>query len=80
MRKIERLLKLVCAIEDGDRHTSDSLAALLQVTPRTIYRDIKFLRVQGWRIPGGAGFGYTFAGRPRINGYSNNQTATEVRP
>lgn len=79
LRKSERLLKLVRAIEDGGRHTSDSLASLLQVTPRTIYRDIKFLRLQGWRIPGGAGFGYTFAGRARVKGYHNNQTASEAR-
>lgn len=80
LRKGERLLKLVGAIEDGGRHTSERLAELLQVTPRTIYRDIKFLRLQGWRIPGGAGFGYTFAGRPRTNCYQNNQTTSEARP
>ncbi|MDR6431283.1 HTH domain-containing protein [Brucella pseudogrignonensis] len=79
LRKCERLLKLVGAIEDGGRHTSDDLAELLQVTPRTIYRDIKFLRLQGWRIPGGAGFGYTFAGRPRAQDYRNNSTASEAR-
>lgn len=69
MNRTERLLKLIRAIEDGRRHTSDSLAALLQVTPRTIYRDIAFLRRQGWSIPGGAGFGYVFNGRAKVKGY-----------
>ncbi|MEL4069571.1 HTH domain-containing protein [Ochrobactrum sp. GPK 3] len=69
MRRVERLLQLVRTIEDGQRHTSDSLAALFNVAPRTIYRDIKVLRQQGWRIPGGAGVGYVFMGRAKVKGY-----------
>jgi len=80
MSKAERLLKLVDAIEDGERHTSDGLANLLQVTPRTIYRDIQHLRLQGWRILGGAGFGYLCSGRSVGKGYHNNATAPEARP
>jgi len=69
MSRTDRLLKLIRAIEDGRPHTSDSLATLLNVTPRTIYRDIKVLRQQGWRIPGGAGVGYVFMGRAKGQGY-----------
>lgn len=69
MAKTDRLLKLIRTIEDGRRHTSDGLAELLQVTPRTIYRDIAYLRRQGWRIPGEAGVGYIFLGRAKVQGY-----------
>lgn len=69
MHRTERLSKLIAAIEDGRRHTSDSLAVLLQVTPRTIYRDIADLRRQGWRIPGEAGVGYVFRGRANVANY-----------
>lgn len=79
MSKTERLLKLIRAIEDGRRHTSDSLAELLNVTPRTIYRDIKVLRQQGWRIPGGAGVGYVFMGRAKVQGFHVPTEQPEAR-
>lgn len=60
MTKTERLFKLMQALRVGTPpHTSEALAQDLDVSPRTIHRDIDALRALGAVIDGAAGFGFT---------------------
>jgi predicted DNA-binding transcriptional regulator YafY len=52
-----RLERLLAVAGDG-LVTSADLAARLQVTRRTVYRDIRRLRALGVRIAGERGIGY----------------------
>ncbi|MCG9886203.1 MAG: WYL domain-containing protein [Cyanobacteria bacterium] len=43
-RQLERLVKIDAAIRSGQRHTADSLAALCEVSVRTLQSDLTFMR------------------------------------
>lgn len=60
MRKSERLLQLLVLLRGRRRaSTANDLASRLQVSERTIYRDIQSLQLSGVDIAGEAGVGYS---------------------
>ena len=60
MSRTDRLFQLMQALRSvPPPATAAQLAAMLNVTPRTIYRDIDTLRGLGAVIDGASGFGYT---------------------
>ncbi len=60
MRKSERLLQLLVLLRGRRRaSTANELADRLQVSERTIYRDIQSLQLSGVDIAGEAGVGYS---------------------
>lgn len=62
MARSQRLLDLLSLLRSHYYAvTAESLANKLQVTVRTVYRDIEVLRQQGVNIQGEAGVGYTLA-------------------
>jgi len=58
MRRAERLFQVVQLIRGRRLSTAEFLAARLEVSERTIYRDIAELMTQGVPIEGEAGVGY----------------------
>ncbi|SNS54370.1 helix-turn-helix transcriptional regulator [Antarctobacter heliothermus] len=58
MRRADRLFQIVQALRGGRRTTAAALAEKLEVSRRTIYRDIADLQSTGVPIDGEAGFGY----------------------
>lgn len=58
MRRADRLFHLVQLIRGRRLTTADFLAQRLEVSPRTVYRDIADLQHQGVPIEGEAGVGY----------------------
>ena len=59
MTRSQRLLTLLQHLRDSRRAiTAQTLADTLDVSLRTLYRDIETLRTQGADIRGGAGTGY----------------------
>jgi predicted DNA-binding transcriptional regulator YafY len=59
MRRADRLFRIVQILRGGRLQTARSLAEKLQVSHRTIYRDIQDLQLSGMPITGEAGVGYT---------------------
>lgn len=59
MRRADRLFLLVNALRGRRTVTARRLADLLQVSPRTVYRDVSDLQLSGIPIEGEAGVGYT---------------------
>ena len=59
MRRADRLFRIVQMLRSGRLKTARSLAERLQVSERTIYRDIRDLQLAGQPIEGEAGVGYT---------------------
>jgi predicted DNA-binding transcriptional regulator YafY len=59
MRRADRLFRIVQLLRAGRLQTARSLAQKLEVTPRTIYRDVADLQLSGVPILGEAGVGYT---------------------
>ena len=76
MTRTHRLFQLMQALRDcPPPATARNLAEALEVTPRTIYRDIDALRSLGAVIDGAAGFGYTLiedAAMPPLS-FSNDE-------
>jgi len=59
MRRADRLFRIVQLLRGGRVQTARSLAEKLQVSHRTIYRDVQDLQLSGMPITGEAGVGYT---------------------
>jgi predicted DNA-binding transcriptional regulator YafY len=59
MRRADRLFRIVQFLRLGRLLTAQALAEKLQVSPRTIYRDVQDLQLSGTPIVGEAGVGYT---------------------
>jgi len=59
MRRADRLFRIVQMLRSGRLKTAHALAERLQVSERTIYRDIRDLQLAGQPIEGEAGVGYT---------------------
>lgn len=58
MRRADRLFRIVQQLRGGRLHTARSLSERLQVSERTIYRDVRDLQLSGTPIEGEAGVGY----------------------
>ena len=58
MRRAERLYRLVDELRSRRVTRAEELAATLEVSPRTVYRDIAHLQASGLPIAGEAGVGY----------------------
>lgn len=58
MRRADRLFQLLQLLRGGCVHTAASLAAELEVSERTLYRDIRDLMASGVPVEGEAGVGY----------------------
>ncbi len=58
MRRADRLFQLVHLIRGRRLSTADFLATRLEVSMRTVYRDVAALQAQGVPIDGEAGVGY----------------------
>jgi len=59
MRRDDRLFRIVQFLRAGRLQTARELARKLQVSDRTIYRDVQDLQLSGVPILGEAGVGYT---------------------
>ena len=59
MRRADRLFEIVQLMQSRRFMTAERLAEALEVSPRTIYRDIRDLMATGVPIDGEAGVGYT---------------------
>ncbi len=59
MRRADRLFEIVQLMQSRRFMTAERLAEALEVSPRTIYRDIRDLMATGVPIEGEAGVGYT---------------------
>ncbi|HEY9126496.1 MAG TPA: YafY family protein [Acidobacteriaceae bacterium] len=59
MRRADRLFRIVQLLRAGRLQTARGLATKLQVSERTIYRDVQDLQLSGVPILGEAGVGYT---------------------
>ena len=58
MRRADRLFQIVQLLRGGRRQTARLLAERLEVSERTIYRDIADLQGSGVPVEGEAGYGY----------------------
>lgn len=63
MRRADRIIELLSHLRGGKLTTADELAARLEVSVRTVYRDVVTLQAQGFPIEGQAGMGYVLRGR-----------------
>ena len=59
MRRADRLFRIVQLLRSGRLLTAGRLAAKLEVSVRTLYRDVRDLQLSGMPIEGEAGVGYT---------------------
>jgi predicted DNA-binding transcriptional regulator YafY len=59
VRRADRLFRIVQLLRSGGLRTARSLAERLEVSERTIYRDVRDLQLSGMPILGEAGVGYT---------------------
>lgn len=59
MRRSHRLFDLMQILRDGQLHRAQDLAARLEVSVRTIWRDMDTLRASGVPVEGERGAGYT---------------------
>lgn len=58
MRRADRLMNLIRHLRDGELHRAADLAQAMQVSLRTIYRDMETLAASGVPIEGERGTGY----------------------
>ncbi|GHE46569.1 DNA-binding transcriptional regulator [Camelimonas fluminis] len=66
MRRADRLLELTGYLQEGGVVTAATLAARLEVSVRTVYRDIAALQAQGYPVDGEAGSGYLLRAPVRL--------------
>jgi predicted DNA-binding transcriptional regulator YafY len=59
MRLADRLFRIVQLLRSGRLITAQKLAVKLEVSSRTVYRDVRDLQLSGMPIEGEAGVGYT---------------------
>ena len=59
MRRADRLFQIVRTLRGGRLQTAQALAQRLEVSVRTVYRDVLDLQESGMPIEGEAGVGYT---------------------
>lgn len=59
MRRADRLFRIVQVLRAGRLLTARDLARKLEVSERTVYRDVRDLQLSGMPILGEAGVGYT---------------------
>jgi predicted DNA-binding transcriptional regulator YafY len=59
MRRADRLFRIVRVLRGSRLQTARDLAQKLNVSERTIYRDVRDLQISGMPIEGEAGVGYT---------------------
>jgi predicted DNA-binding transcriptional regulator YafY len=59
MRRADRLFQIVRTLRGGRLQTAQALAQRLEVSVRTVYRDVRDLQASGMPIEGEAGVGYT---------------------
>ena len=59
MRRADRLFQIVRTLRGGRLQTAQALAQRLEVSVRTVYRDVRDLQESGMPIEGEAGVGYT---------------------
>ena len=62
MRRADRLIELAGCLRRDRAVRADDLAARLEVSVRTVYRDIAVLQAQGHPIEGAAGVGFLLRG------------------
>ncbi|MBO9476233.1 YafY family transcriptional regulator [Shimia sp. R11_0] len=58
MRRTDRLFELIQCLRDGRLHTASALAEQMEVSVRTIYRDMDTLVASGIPVEGERGVGY----------------------
>ena len=58
MRRSDRLFELIQILRDGRLHRAQDMAARLEVSLRTIYRDMETLQASGVPVVGERGVGY----------------------
>ncbi len=58
MRRTDRLFDLILLLRDGRLHKAEDLAERLEVSVRTIYRDMDTLQLSGVPVAGERGLGY----------------------
>jgi biotin operon repressor len=83
MRRADRLFRIVQLLRSGRLKTAHALAERLQVSERTIYRDIVDLQLAGQPIEGEAGVGYTLPAnstyRPSCSRLKNSPPSSSAR-
>lgn len=62
MRRVERLFQIIAMLRNGRPVTAQAMAERLEVSPRTVYRDIVHLQAEGLPIDGVAGLGFVCTG------------------
>ncbi len=62
MRRTDRLFDLLQILRDGKLHTAQEMAEQLEVSVRTIYRDMDTLQMSGVPVEGERGVGYMATG------------------
>jgi len=63
MRRADRLIELIGRLKSKPLVRAEDLAAQLEVSVRTVYRDIATMQAQGLPIEGQAGVGFMLRGR-----------------
>ena len=59
MKRSDRLYKLIQTLKDGGLHRAEDMARDLNVSVRTIYRDMDTLAASGIPVEGERGVGYS---------------------
>ncbi len=58
MRRTDRLFDIIQILRDGNLHRAQDIAEALEVSVRTIYRDMDTLTASGIPVQGERGVGY----------------------
>jgi predicted DNA-binding transcriptional regulator YafY len=79
MRRADRLFQIITILSRRRFATAQDLAEALEVSPRTVYRDIQDLSVSGVPILGEAGVGYQLDPSYRLPPLTFNTDEVERR-